>query len=145
MPIRTFLIPLAILVLFSGCVTNEETTIKGGDDPWVGELVAYKKVVSERHGIVGYMKVFEYRQEEHGEPYQIYRVLDLGFVERGILYPRGTGVKFLVVAPEIAAVTGVTREEIQLGAQPLELNLAKILDVDPPLKTMKATEADLKH
>ena len=145
MPIRIFLLCLALLTIFSGCETSREDTTGGGTDAWIGQLVAYKKVVSERHGIVGYIKVFEFKKEEFSEAYHLYRVLDLDFVERGILYPRGKGMKFNIVAPEVAAVTGVTREEIELGPQPLELNLAKILEVDPPLKVEKASAADLER
>ena len=36
-------------------------------------VVAYKKVVSERHGIVGYIKVFELKTEEFGETYNLSR------------------------------------------------------------------------
>ncbi len=145
MPIRIFLLGLAILAIFSGCKTTEENTYAEGADPWVGNLVAYKKVVSERHGIVGYIKVFEFKTEEFGETYHLYKVLDLDFEERGLLYPRGEGMKFVNVAPEVARVTGMTREEIELGPQPLELNLSKILEVDMPLKVLEAGPADLER
>jgi len=145
MPIRIFLLGLAILAIFSGCKTSEESTYAEGADPWIGSLVAYKKVVSERHGIVGYIKVFEFKTEEFGETYHLYKVLDLDFVERGLLYPRGEGMKFVNVAPEVAAVTGITREEIELGPQPLTLNLSKILEVSLPLKVIEAGPADLER
>ncbi len=142
MPTRMFLLCLVLLAIFTGCKTSQDD---GETDAWIGQLVAYKKVVSERHGIVGYIKVFEFKKEEFGEAYQLYRILDLNFVERGILYPRGQGLKFVDVAPEVARVTGATREEIELGPQPLELNLAKILEVDLPLKVYKASAADLER
>ena len=146
MPMRIFLLGLALLTLFSGCETStEESSFGSGADPLIGNLVAYKKVVSERHGIVGYIKVFEFKTEEFGETYHLYRVLDLDFVERGLLYPRGEGMKFVVVAPEVAAVTGITLEEIELGPQPLDLNLSKILEVGLPLKVVEAGPADLER
>jgi hypothetical protein len=146
MPMRIFLLSLALLTLITGCETStEESQFGSGADPLIGNLVAYKKVVSERHGIVGYIKVFEFKTEEFGEAYHLYRVLDIDFVERGLLYPRGEGLKFNDVAPEIAAVTGVTREEIELGPQPLDLNLSKILEVGLPLKVLPAGPDDLKR
>jgi hypothetical protein len=145
MPIRIFLLCLALLTLCSGCETSKEEKYAEGAEPMVGNLVAYKKVVSERHGIVGYIKVFEYKSGEFGTPYQLYSVLDLDFVERGLLYPRGEGVKFEPVAPAVTEVTGVHREETPLGPQPLTLNVSKILEVELPLKVTEATPADLER
>jgi len=147
MRMRHFLPILVVFVLFAGCVHHKTERTAGPDGGVGGKLVAYLKVISERHGIVGYVNVFEDTDNAVPDaPLRIYEVLDLDFRSRGLLYPNGRGKKYVYLPPEmIRARGGLTREEIDLVAQPLELNLAICLDVEGAVKTAPATEADLRQ
>ena len=140
MRIRYFLLAVAILAV-AACQSNQKSN---PEDPWVGSIVAYSKVVSERHGIVGYVKEFRYAKEGYGEPYTLFHVYDLDFDERGVINELGKGTKYEILARDVAEVRGKVREEIELGAQPLAYNVGVILDVTGPVRLIKATEEDLK-
>ena len=143
---RHFLLTLAVVILFAGCVSKKTDRAADPDGGVDGKLVAYLKVLSERHGIVGYVNVFEETDEAIPDAkLTIYEVLDLDFRSRGILYPNGRGVRYVYLPPEMIRAKGVTREEIPLVAQPLELNLAICLGVEGPVKTAPATVADLQR
>ena len=139
MRIRYFLLAVAILAVVA-CQSNQRAEPL---DPWGGSLVAYSKVVSERHGIVGYVKELSYAKEGYGEPYHLFHVYDLDFDERGVINELGRGTKYVELARDIAEVRGKPREEIALGAQPLAYNVGVILDVTGPVRLIKATEEDL--
>ena len=141
MLIRDFLLILLALGLVTSCAT-ERVRSPVVDEAWVGELVAYKKAVSRSHGIVGYVKVFDYRQTGYDQPYRVFHVYDLEFEERGILTPMGTGHKIVKLPREVARVKGTTREEIPLAAQPLALNVARCLDIAPDLALVDARPED---
>ncbi len=128
---RYFLLLLCALVALVGCRTQAPRTEFAGH---LGTLVSYNKVVSERHGTVGYVKVFEYTAEGKGDSFSLYHVYDLNFRERGILTPMGTGTKFVDLPTEIALAKGKKREEIALVAQPITLNVADCLDLDLNMK-----------
>ena len=139
---RDFLLIVLVLALVSSCAAQPVSPVE--EKAWVGELVAYKKAVSRSHGIVGYVKVFDYRQKGYDEPYRMFHVFDLNFQERGILTPMGTGHKIVVLPTDVARVKGTTREEIPLDAQPLPMNVARCLDVEPDLQLLPANPADVK-
>jgi len=139
---RDFLLILLVLALAGSCVSEPMSPLE--EKAWVGELVAYKKAVSQSHGIVGYVKVYDYRQKGYDEPYRMFHVFDLNFEERGILTPMGTGHKIVTLPVDVARVKGKTREQIPLDAQPLPMNVARCLDVEPDLTLVPAREEDVR-
>ncbi len=112
----------------------------------MGKIVSYRKVVHPEHGIVGYVKEYRYAQKGYGEPFTLYHVYDLDFRERGVVDQLGRATKYVDLPEEVARVRKKTREEVQLEAQPLPYNVAKILDVEPVgVKLLPATPDDLKR
>ena len=140
---RDFLLILTLLAVFGSCASPQPMS-PIEEKTWVGELVSYQKAVSRSHGIVGYVKVFDYRQKGYDQPYRVFHVYDLNFVERGILTPMGTGHKIVRLPEEVARVMGTTREEIALDAQALPLNVARCLDVEPDLSLHPARPEDVQ-
>ncbi len=112
---------------------------------WIGTIVAYQKVSHESHGIVGYVKVYEYRQPGYVDSFRLHHVYDLDFRERGRLNDRGTGTKFDYLPSDVARVKGVPFEEEPLEAQPFAYNVGRCLGVEGNLKFAPATPADLKR
>jgi hypothetical protein len=144
---RYFLLILLVIPVVAGCRSTAEPVDDLGKIAWPGEIVSYRKAVSPAHGIVGYVKEYEYGKTGYGEPFRVFHVYDLDFVERGVLNQSGTGVRYLDLPRQQARVKGVVREEIPLEAQPLELNVAVILGVEEagPVKLRRATAEDLKR
>jgi hypothetical protein len=134
---------LAVTLVCAACASSAkeaDTSTEG----WASEIVAYKKAVSETHGIVGYVKVFEYQKPGHGPNFKLYHVYDLDFKERGIVTERGTATKFVYLPAEVARVRGMTLERVELPAQPLEWNTAQILETPTDLTIVEARAEDLK-
>jgi hypothetical protein len=144
MRISYFLLALSVVFLAGACRSTTPNDLP--PEAWVGHTVAYSKAVSEKHGIVGFVKTKRYTREKGGEPFDLYHVLDLELTERGIVDQRGAGTKYEFLPPEIARVKGKAWEEIPLQAQPLALNVAVILglDIDEELKLLPATAKDLE-
>lgn len=139
---RHFLTFLAIVGLLAACTTPRDEAIREG---WKGHIVAYQKVVSDRHGVVGYVKVYEYRDEPYPDSFRLYHVFDLDFRERGVLNEGGTGKKYVYLPLEEGRSKGVPVEERELQAQPFLYNVGQVLEVGGELKVLPATEADLKR
>lgn len=141
MRIRHFLVLLAVAALVAACHSAPQGQ---PSDAWVGHLVQYRKAVSESHGTVGYVKTWEYENDGKGEPFTLYHVYDVNFVERGVVTEMGTGTKYVDVPIGAQRATGKTREEEPLPAQPLTWNVAQILDVKPDVKLVPVSPAELK-
>ena len=143
MRIRDFLLCLTLAGIVAGCATQPVAPTPGKG--WAGQLVSYKKVVSAAHGIVGYVKTFEYRQESYPDTFRLHHVIDLDFRECGALNDSGTGTRYVYLPPDIARVKGVVMEEEPLTPQPFAENVAKLLGVPGPLQILPATAEDLKR
>ena len=141
MRIRGLLLAVTLVCAACASSTREADTSTEG---WAGEIVAYKKAVSATHGVVGYVKVFEYQKPDHGPSFKLYHVYDLNFRERGIITERGTATKFVYLPDEVARVRGKTIEREELGAQPLEWNTAQILETPTDLTIVEAKAEDLR-
>jgi len=140
---RTLGLLLALTLVCTACASSSkesDTSTEG----WTEEIVAYKKAISATHGVVGYVKVFEYSREGHGPNYLLFHVFDLNFKRRGIVTEMGTATKFVYLPDEVARVKGRTIERVELAAQPLEWNVAKILDTPTDLTIVEAKAEDLK-
>jgi len=141
MRIRGLLLVLALVCAACASSSREADTSTEG---WAGEIIAYKKAVSAEHGIVGYVKVFEYQKLGHGPNFLLFHVYDLNFVERGIVGERGTATKYVFLPEEVARVKGTTIERVALPAQPLAWNVAKILETPTDLTIVEAKAEDLR-
>jgi hypothetical protein len=135
---------LLVVVLVCAACASSAREADTSTEGWAGEIVAYKKAVSETHGIVGYVQVFEYQKPGHGPNFRLYHVYDLNFKERGIITERGTATKFVYLPTEVARVQGKSIDRVELPAQPLEWNVAKILETPTDLKIVEAKVEDLK-
>ena len=144
---RHFLPFLLAVLVVAGCTATPVDRDEPGDLVWPGQIISYRKAVSERHGIVGYVLEYEYAKDTWGESFRAFHVYDLDFEERGILNQTGTGVKIVTLPRETARVKGVVKEQVPLEAHPLEFNVAVILEVEDAgrVRLVKATQADLKR
>ena len=134
---------LAVTLVCAACASSAkeaDTSTEG----WTGEIVSYRKAVSAEHGIVGYVKVFEYQKPGHGPNFLLFHVYDLDFKERGVVTERGTATKFVYLPSEVARVRGMTIERVELPAQPMEWNVAQILETPTDLTIVEAKASDLQ-
>jgi len=146
MPKRYFVLP-GLFVLFAACA-SEPVAPSGPVAPgkgWIGRLVAYQKVVHEAHGIVGYVKVYEYRQAAYADSFRLNHIVDLDFRERGVLNETGTGTKYVYLPADVARVKGLVFEEEPLDAQPFAYNVARILGVSEAVKILPASAEDVRR
>jgi hypothetical protein len=138
---RHFLVLVVVASLAAGCYTKPKPR---AEDPWQGQYLAAHRVVSQARGTVGFVKTWEYSKPGAGEPFRLFHVYDLNFVERGVVSPMGTGTKYVELPPEIARAKDAEREDQALPAQPLEYNVGVILDVDPgDVKLVRISPAEL--
>jgi hypothetical protein len=140
---RTLGLLLVLTLVCTACASSSKEEAAPSDGT-PGEIVAYLKAVSETHGVVGYVKVWEYSSPETGPSFRQYHVHDLNFKKRGFVTEKGTATKFVYLPDEVARVKGETIEMVQLPAQPMEWNVAKILDVPTDIKIVKAQPEDVK-
>jgi hypothetical protein len=145
MVIRNLLAFLVILGLFAACASKAPP--KEQLPAWKGEVVSHYKVVIEgqnvgERGIVGWVKVFRYSRPGFGPPYDLYHVYDTNFKEVGFISPRGTATKYIEYRPGLSKVVGREHDTEILEAQPLEWNVAKLLELDAKVRVVPATPQD---
>ncbi len=144
---RTLGLLLVLTLVFTGCASSsKDAQTPDADAPgWHKEIVAYQKAVSATQGIVGWVKVFEYTRPESSTSHRLYHVYDLEFKERGFVTEKGTATKYVQLPADVARVKGYEIEKVALGVQPLEWNVAKILEVTEDLRIQKASRTDVKQ
>jgi len=147
---RTLGLLLALTLVFTGCASSSKDADTGSapdsDAPgWDRQIVAYLKAVSASQGVVGWVKVYEYSRPESPDRYRLFHVYDRGFQERGFITEKGTGTKYVQLPSDVARVKGYEIEKVPLASQPLEWNVAKILDVPTDIRITKASASDVKQ